>query len=215
MSGWNKIGGCALFPSRYLASVGYYAALSAYDTVVIDAGMRFDKRQKSVHRCRIADTHGETYLTVPIEKPVSMTNARWKDIMVSGHGNWWHVHWETLQSAYGRTPFFEYYADDFASLFTSDAVSKPLVGFNQQLDELLRKFFQITTAVSVADSSELENVVDDFRLREPDFDSIEEYYQVRAAKHGFLASLSAVDLLFNMGPESPLILSKMSSKLSR
>ena len=32
------------------------------------------------------------------------------------------------------------------------------------------------------------------------------YYQVFARKHGFLSDLSIVDLLFNMGPESLLLL---------
>jgi hypothetical protein len=32
------------------------------------------------------------------------------------------------------------------------------------------------------------------------------YYQVFEAKHGFLPNLSIVDLLFNMGPESLLVL---------
>ena len=32
------------------------------------------------------------------------------------------------------------------------------------------------------------------------------YYQVFSARHGFLPNLSIVDLLFNMGPESLLVL---------
>lgn len=35
------------------------------------------------------------------------------------------------------------------------------------------------------------------------------YYQVRALRHGFIPGLSAVDMLFNMGPESALILPRM------
>ncbi len=35
---------------------------------------------------------------------------------------------------------------------------------------------------------------------------VKPYYQVFAHKHGFLEGLSIVDLLFNMGPESLLLL---------
>lgn len=215
MSGWFTVGECALFPSRYLGTVGYYAALSAFRRAVIDETMKFDKRQKSVHRCRIADTHGDILLTVPIEKPVSMTNARWNDILVSGHGNWQHVHWETLQSAYGRTPFFEYYADDFAAIYNSDVVGHPIVAFNRKLDSLLRRLFSIPTDVTYGGAADLTDISADFRRREPEFDAQVEYYQVRGAKHGFIPSLSAVDLLFNMGPESPLVLAEMAKHLLR
>jgi hypothetical protein len=38
---------------------------------------------------------------------------------------------------------------------------------------------------------------------EPDADFVPKpYYQVYQQKHGFLANLSILDLLFNMGPES-------------
>ncbi|MCF0183606.1 MAG: WbqC family protein, partial [Bacteroidaceae bacterium] len=37
------------------------------------------------------------------------------------------------------------------------------------------------------------------------------YYQVFADKTGFLANLSIVDLLFNMGPEAPLIIKSIVS----
>jgi hypothetical protein len=39
------------------------------------------------------------------------------------------------------------------------------------------------------------------------------YYQVRADKLGFRKGLSALDLLFNMGPESQLVLKEIQEKL--
>ncbi len=36
-----------------------------------------------------------------------------KDIRISDHGNWRHMHWNAIESAYNSTPFFEYYRDDF------------------------------------------------------------------------------------------------------
>lgn len=212
MSGWFRAGEVALFPSRYLGTVGYYAALSAYKQVVIDSEARFDKRAKAVHRCRIADTHGEIQLTVPIEKPVSLTGAQWKDILISGHGNWWHVHWETLQSAYGRTPFFEYYADDFAWLFSSDAVGLPVLEFNARLDHVLRALLGIETEVNYT-ADEASGRYVDFRRRVPEADNEIPYYQVRASRYGFMPDLSVIDLLFNVGPESPLVLTQISRRL--
>ena len=47
----------------------------------------------------------------------------------------------------------------------------------------------------------------DFRTTDPEF-SPQPYYQVFEYKLGFLPNLSIIDLLFNMGPESLLVLKK-------
>ena len=41
-----------------------------------------------------------------------------KDIRISDHGNWRHLHWNALETAYRNSPFFEYYADDFLPFYT-------------------------------------------------------------------------------------------------
>ena len=45
----------------------------------------------------------------------------------------------------------------------------------------------------------------DFRKEDPEF-TAQPYYQVFQERLGFLPNLSIVDLLFNMGPESLLVL---------
>lgn len=191
---------------RYLGSVRDYARSVGCGRVVCDTRARFDKRLKEVHRCTIADTHGLKQLTVPIEKPLSMTGARWDDIVVSGHGAWWHVHWETLKSAYGRTPFFEYYADDFSPLFTEESVGMRIVDFDRRLDELVRRLMQLDTPVTYGPAPTEAVRAERCDVNVHDVD----YYQVRALKHGFLPGLSIVDLLFNMGPESVFVLERMA-----
>ena len=48
---------------------------------------------------------------------------------------------------------------------------------------------------------------------DPDFFP-QPYYQVFQERLGFLPNLSIIDLLFNMGPESLLVLQQSTSKLS-
>lgn len=201
-----------ILPPRFLGSVSHYAAMTAYPMAVIDRDMPFNKREKATHRTVIADTRGLTSLTVPVEKPVSMTSARWSDIVISGHGKWWNVMYTTLQSAYGRTPYFEYYADDFRRFFTEECAGMKLTDYNRGLDALVRRLAGVTT--QVYDSvSELPagTVCDDFRRRPTeDITHDVEYYQVRSLQHGFLPGLSMADMLFNMGPESILVLRSMA-----
>ena len=182
--------GSLILPPRYLAPAAWYAAVAAADRVTVDTSMRFDKRAKEVHRCVVADTHGPMQLTVPIVKPVSMTRASWADIEISGHGSWWHQHWVTLQSAYGRTPFFEFYADDFRPFYSPDVAGMKLVDYDMALDALVRRLLS---------------------HRPLDFIVEKEYYQVRALTRGFIPGMSVVDLLFNVGPESILLLESMGS----
>ena len=47
----------------------------------------------------------------------------------------------------------------------------------------------------------------DYKEEDPDF-IVRPYYQVFQERLGFLPNLSIVDLLFNMGPESLLVLQK-------
>ena len=102
-----------ILPPVYFGGIDYYATMAAYGNVIIDRNWRFDKRKKFTHRCTIADTRGELQLTVPIEKPFKSHETTWNNIKVSSHGEWWNVHRVALESAYGRTPFFEFYIDYF------------------------------------------------------------------------------------------------------
>lgn len=199
---------------EYLPCIDYYALLAAYPEAVVDATMKFDKRHKTMHRCDIADTHGVISLTVPIEKPVSMSGARWCDIRISRHNHWWNQHLTTLKSAYGRTPFFEYYLDDFLPFYSEQWVGKSITEFNNGLDRIIRKLLGIDTTVIYKTEPDLndlstELVSDDYRKTKLYTTNTVEYYQVRKQKLGFIPSMSIVDLLFNMGPESPLILGMM------
>lgn len=200
-----------LLPPAYLGSVEYYAAMAAFPEAAVDWNMKFDKRLKTAHRCDVADTHGIRRLTVSIEKPVSMTGARWSDIVVSSHGAWWHVHLETLKSAYGRTPFFEYYLDEFERFYTAERAGECLADYCMGLDALLRRLMGVETVVrdSAADvvgGLDCRRSADGVHVRSVP------YYQVRALSQGFISGLSAVDLLFNMGPESIFILEEMVQK---
>jgi hypothetical protein len=168
--------------------------------------MTFDKRQKSVHRYDIADTRGRLSLTVPISHS-SGHRPTWGDITVSTHGQWWNVHRTTLESAYGRTPFFEYYRDRFAPLFdaTRYAGDTPvrLVDIITDADAAIRDILHIETRLSVTPPDALP--ID--RVTALHLDALPtEYYQIRSNTLGFIPDLSALDAIFNLGPEAALLI---------
>ncbi len=186
-------------PSRYCGDIAYYAAIAESGASVVMSDARYDKRQKAVHRTVIADVNGPLRLTVPTAKPQSATSARWSDIKVSAHGGWADVHRTALESAYGRTPYFEYYAPRFLPLLV--AVDQPITELNTALDAEIRRILMLPAPEI---TREITDVYDE-RFAYPTVP----YYQVRADRLGFIPGLSILDLIFNMGPESPLVLKKM------
>lgn len=187
--------------TAYLGSVDRFAAMARARRAVICNGARFNKRDKVTHRATIADANGVIDLTVPIAKPVSLSKALWSDVEVSGHNGWWNIHFTALQSAYGRTPYFEFYADDFAAVINADAAGMKLVDFNRRLDELILRLACVETEVDFTD-----DVPDEGEWWRGEEMNVAPYYQTRMERHGFIPHLSIVDMLFNHGPETGMLL---------
>ena len=101
--------------SAYLAPVEYYTKLLAYDQIYIEQHDHYTK-QTYRNRCTIAAPDGELALSIPTVKP-DTPKCPMRDIRISDHGNWRHLHWNAIESAYNHTPFFEYYKDDFRPFY--------------------------------------------------------------------------------------------------
>lgn len=192
-----------------MAEAGWYVAMMQYGRAVVDTAMPFDKRRKDVHRCEIADTRGRMVLTVPLCKPsLPFREATWNDCAVSTHDEWWIRHRISLESAYGRTPFFEFIFDRFLPLFSNPA-DKPVppsaISLDRLADEAVRSVLAPPTRVEWGDAALLIAADDDIvDLRRASFNlpSQTPYWQVREHQLGFIDNLSILDLIFSLGPEA-------------
>ena len=211
----------AILSSAYFGPVQWYQKLARYDEVLIE---HHDSYQKQTYRnrCLIAATNGIQALTVPVEKT--------EPVRISSHGNWRHQHWQAIVSAYGDSPFFQYYEDDLRPFFTKSW--ELLYDFNEAIRKKMCELIDIHPRVSF--TTEYVPATEGMRpsaggtqvpapsslplLRDfrevihpkhplPDDDFIpQSYYQVFKEKHGFIPNLSILDLLCNMGPESVFFL---------
>ena len=214
----------ALLSTTYFGPIQWYQKLYRYDKVQVEACDNFIK-QTYRNRCMIAAANGLQALTVPVERTTAANidgessqsfKCMMKDVRISDHGNWRHLHWNALMSAYGESPFFEFYADDIRPFFERKWTF--LYDFNAEICAKMCELIGFEPAVSptteyIPADSEALNSTADFRdaIRPkhplPDEEFVpRRYYQVYEHKYGFVPNLSILDLLFNMGNESLLYL---------
>ena len=196
----------ALLSSTYFGPVQWYQKLNRYDECLIERHESFIK-QTYRNRMMIPTTNGPLSLTIPTNHDTSMAM---KDIRISDHANWRHVHWNALLSAYGESPFFEYYQDDIRPFY--EKKYEFLLDFNMETTEKMIELLDIRPKVSVTDEYKHATLNTEYRdFREairpkkplPDSEFIPTpYYQVYGQKFGFQPNMSILDLLFNEGNEA-------------
>ena len=194
----------------YLAPIPLYAQLYAAEGLIVDADGTFVK-QTFRSRAIIATENGTQTLTIPI---VHNNGQKMRDVRISEHGNWRHLHWNALQSAYRKSPFFDYYADDFAHFY--EEKDGFLLDFNMRLHATICGLIGLERPIATLEESTMEWAKNNYSDLRPAAAPQEfaktappappAYYQVFAQRNGFIPNLSIIDLLFNMGPEALIVL---------
>ena len=203
-----------LLGSTYFGPVQWYQKLNRYENCVIEQHDNFIK-QTYRNRCVIPTTNGLQSLSIPVTTiaDAQISKTPMKDIRISDHGNWRHIHWNALCSAYGESPFFEYYQDDIRPFF--EKKWEFLIDFNMEITQKVNELLDIHPMISLSDefATSLNEGFVDFRDvirpkhpgKDDDFQP-KKYYQVYQQKIDFQPNMSILDLLFNEGNESVLYL---------
>lgn len=202
----------AVIDLHYLPSIEYFTALLAYENIRLEAN-EFYEKQSYRTRCHILSANKVDMLSVPViggRKKIVI-----KDIKIDHSQGWQKNHWRAIQSAYGRAPFYEFFADYFEPFFSKQ--EKYLFDFNYKLLSTCLKLLGIKKNIEFTDMyqkpSELVEI-DDLRsvihpkrpyASNPFYQPVS-YPQVFGKN--FADNLSIIDILFCEGPNAKALVTK-------
>lgn len=198
-----------LLSTAYWPPVSWMGLAVQADSVMIEACEHYQKGSWR-NRCHLASARGIHRLSIPlIQGKHQQTPIR--DVRIAYAEPWQRNHWHSIQTHYGRSPFFEHYGPDVAQLYTRKWTF--LFDLNMACLQWLMDCFRKGQAISLTNRYEPkpESGIQDLRnaFRPGAYPaSIPRYGQVFEDRMGFIPDVSTLDLLFCMGREGKSLLEK-------
>jgi hypothetical protein len=219
----------AIVQSNYIPWKGYFDLISSVDHFVLYDIVQFTKNDWR-NRNLIKTAGGLLWLTIPVVQS-GRFGQRIDEVQIANDA--WRVkHWRSIEQAYARAPFFGEYRERFAALYLESS-ERNLSTVNRSFIEAICDVLRIDTPLVNAAELELpDDRVDrlieicrtlgaDEYLSGPaarayldvarfdaqgiavrfiDYEGYPEYPQLHPP---FEHRVSALDLLFNAGPDAP------------
>ena len=190
-------------PLTYGGSITLWAYMAQASQVILEQHDHYQK-QTQRNRLYIHGANGKLMLSIPVKHLGKMGHQAYKTVLIDNQFPWQAQHWKSIQAAYRSSPYFEFYEDEIAFLYKEQFPH--LYAFNIAFFEIIHKLIRLSFPITFTESFEKEVTHLDIRpLQEVKTNGVEaalKYTQVFDDKNGFIANLSVLDLLFNMGPES-------------
>ncbi len=198
-----------LIESHFLPCVHYFCILSEHKEAVIDQHSWFEK-QSYRNRAHLLGSSKIETIIIPVVGGKKKTLM--KDIQIDGGQNALVKAWRAVQSNYGKAPFFEYFAEEFHSIFSKNTTF--LLDLNHELLTICLKLLQIDTSISFSNTYHKENRNDktDWRnlLHPKHEEAVQKIYKTQPYNQlfgrEFVPNLSIIDTLMCEGPASSTII---------
>jgi hypothetical protein len=196
-----------LLQPSYFAPILQFAVMAQNEPLVFEVEDNYQK-QTYRNRCYINTPNGKHCLTIPVQHG-SKGKPKTKDIKIDYKYPWVRQHLKSMQNAYEKSPFFEFYADDIHTLlnkhhtFLLDLNLACHEFVNEALD--LERPYQKTTEYLKESSGDYRYLVNAKMKLDVVY---QPYYQLFDEHHEFIPNLSILDLLFMEGPSASVLLLK-------
>ncbi len=194
---------------HYLPCLDYVSGLMQFERVWLEAHEHYQK-QSYRNRCYVLTANKVDALTVPVQQGTHHQPIR--ELRVVKNQPWQMHHWRCLQAAYGKAPFFEYYAHEFELVYRKEWTF--LFELNYELLTICLRLLSIQVPVHLTDWYDKSPPVGlfDARSRLNPQNRPESYvfhkpvaYQQNFGPE-FAPNLSIIDLLFCQGPAAKDVL---------
>ena len=218
----------AIHQPEHLPWVGFFEKMLRADIFVVLDNVQFSKGDFQ-NRNRVKGPGGAQWLTVPV---VHKFSQKINEVKVVDNNNWRAKHWKTLVSCYGRATHFDRFATMFENFYSQSwvnladlnvaaleliarafGIEKKWVFASElaaggQKSELVLNICKMLGASSYYSGRAGSTYLDKEAFRRASIEIIVQnfehptYEQLFMKEQGFIPSLSALDMLFNCGPQS-------------
>lgn len=218
----------AVLQPSYLPWLGYFDQIARTDAFVLYDDVQFDKNGwRNRNRIRVPNRQGWMWLTVPVNVHFG---ALIKDVAIANDQPWARKHLNSIRQYYSRAPYFKQYVPFFEEMYSRPWTNlcelnvQMLVVFCRLLGLQARLYRSSELGITGERVERLVRICEYFGAREYlTGDAAKEYLETSPAfeqrgirviyqnyRHPtypqcfepFVAYLSIVDLLMNVGPRS-------------
>lgn len=188
-------------PVSYFGNIEYWIEVLKHESVELEVHETFIK-QSLRNKCEIIGANGLIALTVPV---IGRSKGfKTKDVLLDFTENWPSKHLHSIQSAYGHSAFYEYYADDIQLFFETTKKCTHLLELSLLSINLIRKIlhikqvFSLSTEFNIAENNELRTHFKSGKKQT----NYTPYYQTFSERLSFEPNLCILDLIFSTGNEA-------------
>ncbi len=189
---------------QFFGSVLYWTNILSSNAISLKREVAFQKSSR-MNRTEIMTANGLLLLTVPV---IGGRNSRlpYSETMIDYKNSWQKNHLNALQSAYGKSAFWEFYKDILLKIYSQNF--KLLIELNEFTMNEILKCIKVNKPILQETKNDVFNI--ETQALKKNNASLPEYFQTFSNKFNFESDISIIDLIMNTGNESRLYLEKIN-----